>query len=106
MLPKVLVLAISVTFMTALAQQSDWLDADLATGRVDAVWRLVDQRYWDLGTVPVDWAAIRRRYLAEADGVTTMTLTHEGFATAEACDEHTVGWGGSLDRLEQFVQQQ
>lgn len=31
--------------------------------RVDVVWRLVEERYWDLSTVPVAWDEVRGRYL-------------------------------------------
>ena len=34
--------------------------------RVDAVWRLVAERYWDLSTVEVDWASVRADYLDRA----------------------------------------
>jgi carboxyl-terminal processing protease len=34
--------------------------------RVDVVWRLVEERYWDLSTVDVDWDEVRRAYLREA----------------------------------------
>ena len=34
--------------------------------RVDVVWRLVAERYWDLSTVDVDWDEIRTAYLREA----------------------------------------
>lgn len=34
--------------------------------RVDVVWRLVAERYWDLSTVDVDWDEVRTAYLSEA----------------------------------------
>jgi carboxyl-terminal processing protease len=34
--------------------------------RVDVVWRLVAERYWDLSTVDVDWDEVRADYLREA----------------------------------------
>jgi uncharacterized protein YndB with AHSA1/START domain len=35
----------------------------------------------------------------ETAGRTTLTLTHERLATAEARDRHEFGWNGSLDKL-------
>ncbi|MEX2501397.1 MAG: S41 family peptidase, partial [Trueperaceae bacterium] len=32
--------------------------------RLERVWTLVDERYWDLSTVPVDWDRVRDRYRA------------------------------------------
>lgn len=34
--------------------------------RIETVWRLVADRYWDLSTVEVDWSALRASYLARA----------------------------------------
>jgi uncharacterized protein YndB with AHSA1/START domain len=36
---------------------------------------------------------------AENDGRTTVTVVHTGFATEQARDLHTGGWGGCLDSL-------
>lgn len=35
----------------------------------------------------------------EAEGRTTLTLTHERFASADIRDRHEFGWNGSLDKL-------
>ncbi len=34
--------------------------------RFDTAWRLIDQRYWDVGGLKVDWQAMRREYRPEA----------------------------------------
>lgn len=39
--------------------------------------------------------------LAEVQGGTQLTLTHEGFATEESRDAHNMGWTGTIDKLEQ-----
>ncbi len=35
---------------------------------------------------------------------TEIVLTHERFPSPEVRDQHSIGWNGCLDRLEQFVQ--
>lgn len=34
--------------------------------RFDVAWRLVDQRYWDVGGLKIDWQAMRREYRPQA----------------------------------------
>jgi hypothetical protein len=41
--------------------------------------------------------------LAERDGATELTLTHEGLPDPKSADGHKQGWEGCLDKLEQCV---
>ena len=42
--------------------------------------------------------------LAEVQGGTQLTLTHEGFATGESRDGHNQGWNGILDTFERQME--
>lgn len=48
-------------------------DADT---RFERVWRLVDERYWDLDRVDVDWAAARDRFAPRARAATDEDALH------------------------------
>jgi uncharacterized protein YndB with AHSA1/START domain len=41
--------------------------------------------------------------LKDDGGGTLLTLTHEQFFDEGARDRHRTGWGGALDRLEQYL---
>lgn len=59
--------------------------------RVDVVWRLVAERYWDLTTVDVDWDEVRRVYLREARAPLTAAEADALLErmVAELADEHS-----------------
>ena len=42
--------------------------------------------------------------LRAADGGTELTLLHEQFFDAEACDRHNAGWTGCIERLGTFLE--
>ncbi len=42
--------------------------------------------------------------LSDKNGGTEVSITHEGFASAESCDGHNQGWTGSLDRMEKLFE--
>jgi uncharacterized protein YndB with AHSA1/START domain/predicted enzyme related to lactoylglutathione lyase len=44
--------------------------------------------------------------LAEVQGGTQLTLTHEGFPTVEARDDHNDGWTRTIDKLERLAEKQ
>jgi carboxyl-terminal processing protease len=46
------------------------------TERFDAVWRLVDERYWDLDAAGVDWQAARERFRPRARAATDDAQLH------------------------------
>lgn len=41
--------------------------------------------------------------LADKNGATEVCITHEGFPSAESCDNHRNGWGTSLERMEKLL---
>jgi len=92
---RALLLALSVVVMapwgTAYAQADGAAGGVNAAERVDAVWRLVESRYWDLSTVSVDWAGLRDSYAAAAGGVNDEAELHELLTrmVAELGDEHS-----------------
>lgn len=55
----------------ALAQPAD------ATERFDAVWRLVEERYWDLDAAGVNWQAARERFRPRARAATDDAQLHD-----------------------------
>jgi carboxyl-terminal processing protease len=54
----------------ALAQPPD------AAERFDRVWRLVDERYWNLDEHPVDWSAVRERFEPRVGGLEDEEALH------------------------------
>lgn len=52
--------------LAALAACGVAVASDDYASRFDTAWRLVDERYWDVGGLAVDWGAMRERYRPEA----------------------------------------
>lgn len=78
----------------ALATSLAWAQAPVSAEpaeRVDAIWQLVNERYWDLSTVDVDWAALRSRYLERARAPLTASEVDELLVELvdELGDEHS-----------------
>ncbi len=60
-----LVLLASSFFSVALAASDDY------AARFDTAWRLVDERYWDVGGLSVDWQLMRQEYEPQALAATS-----------------------------------
>ena len=72
---------------------------------IDPPTRLVFTWIWEM--VDIDIAGVETLVtieLAERDGGTELTLTHEGIRDAEHRERHNVGWNGGFDCLEKHLQ--
>ncbi len=58
--------------------------------------RLVFTWAWEQGGVPGDETLVTVEF-NEVSGGTEVVLTHSGFATPEARDQHNMGWSSSFD---------
>jgi carboxyl-terminal processing protease len=84
-LRALLLTALSGLSSLALAQPAD------ATDRFDTVWRLVEERYWDLDAAGVDWAAARERFRPRAAAAANEEQLHAVLARMVALldDDHS-----------------
>ena len=57
---------------------------------------------WAWRTTPERESLVTIDFKPDGEG-TMLTLTHEQFFNEKARDDHSVGWSGSLDRLEAFL---
>ena len=83
----------------ALAREVDGMP-HTAIGRyreIDAPHRLVYTWDWREGSIGETLVTVE---FEERDGETEVTLTHEGFPTAEARDNHRQGWTGCVQNFE------
>lgn len=68
------------------------IDEATALARFESAWNLVDQRYWDLSGVAVDWAEVGERYRLRLRDVTTAEELYELLEAMydELGDDHSV----------------
>ncbi len=76
---------------------------------VGGVYRVVEPQRrltftWAWHTTPERESLVTITLMPDGGG-TMLTLHHEQFFDQAACDGHTRGWTGTLDKLEQFVAQ-
>lgn len=90
-LPLATLAALAVLLGIAFGWAQDEPGAANAEVRFDRVWRLVDERYWDLDGLEVDWAEVRDRFAPRARAATDDAALHAvlGEMVALLDDDHS-----------------
>lgn len=83
--------ALAVLHGIAIGWAQDEPAAANAEVRFDRVWRLVDERYWDLDGLEVDWSEVRDRFAPRARAATDDAALHAvlGEMVALLDDDHS-----------------
>src|SRR6056297_3667461 len=69
-LPLVVLALLAIVHAAAIGWAQDAPGAANAEARFDRVWRLVDERYWDVDGLEVDWTDVRERFAPRARAAT------------------------------------
>jgi len=90
-LPLVALALLAVLHTISIGWAQDEPGAANAEVRFERVWRLVDERYWDLDGLDLDWAEVRDRFAPRARAASDDTALHDVLAEMVALldDDHS-----------------